>query len=358
MERVAGAWCDGSAACFRLPDQDQKLSGVRLVCAILGSPEFSYAAAERRWELRVPRPDAARIEYKLELTHRDGRRETICDQGNPRRAPGGYGDSSVLWCPDYREPDWLHLPPAGGDWRELRLPAPALRTELTARAWSPACPTGRVLVAHDGPDYDKYADLGRYLAASLAAGRIPPVHLVLLPAGERFEWYSASAAYGRSLGTEILPRVAAELGAAGPVIGAGASLGGLAMLHAQRRYPECFAGLFLQSGSFFQPRYDAQESGFARYQRIVRFTGQVLRAADGPAVRIVMTCGTVEENLANNRSMAAVLRRQGYDVTFAENRDAHNWIGWRDALDPHLTTLLQKVCHPTTPPTAHDRTKG
>src|SRR3954462_3149969 len=102
MERVAGAWCDGSVACFRLPDQDHKLAGVRLINQFLGYPQFTYASRDRRWELRIPRPDAARIEYKLELTHRDGRQETICDQGNPRRAPGGFGDSSVLWCPDYR----------------------------------------------------------------------------------------------------------------------------------------------------------------------------------------------------------------------------------------------------------------
>src|SRR4051795_13573150 len=91
MERDAGAWCDGATACFRLPDQDQKLSAVRLVCGFLGSPEFRYEPGHERWELRLPRPDAARIEYRLELTHRDGHRETICDQGNPRRGRGGGG---------------------------------------------------------------------------------------------------------------------------------------------------------------------------------------------------------------------------------------------------------------------------
>ena len=51
-------------------------------------------------------------------------------------------------------------------------------------------------------------------------------------------------------------------------VGMGASLGALAMLHAQRRFARMFAGLFLQSGSFFMPRYDSQESGFSRYARI------------------------------------------------------------------------------------------
>jgi enterochelin esterase family protein len=359
MDRVGGAWCDGSAACFRLPDQDQKLTGVRLVSGVLGSPDFAYLPGERRWELRVPMPAADRIEYKLELIHRDGRRETICDQDNPRRAPGGYGDSSVLCCPAYREPDWLHEPAAPGDWHETGLPSPALGGEVIARVWSPAGGADRVLVAHDGPDYDRYAGLGRFTAASIAAGRVQPYHLVLLPAGDRNEWYSASRTYARALAGDLLPRLAARLGTDRPMVGAGASLGALAMLHAQRRHPGRFAGLFLQSGSFFQPRLDSQESGFARWLRIVRFVGLVRRAAGGPAVPVAMTCGAVEENLANNRDLAEVLRAQGYQVSFAANRDAHNWIGWRDALDPHLTSFLRRVWPPpTTPPAAPDRIAG
>jgi hypothetical protein len=27
----------------------------------------------------------------------------------------------------------------------------------------------------------------------------------------------------------------------------------------------------------------------------------------------------------------------------AEQRDAHNWVCWRDALDPHLPDLLEAV---------------
>jgi enterochelin esterase family protein len=100
----------------------------------------------------------------------------------------------------------------------------------------------------------------------------------------------------------------------------------------------------LQSGSFFRLRWDRQESGFPRFRRISRFVGEVLRA--GPAatpIPITITCGAPEENLANNRAVATALRRQGHDVSLHVNRDAHNYVGWRDALDPHLTDLLARV---------------
>ena len=100
----------------------------------------------------------------------------------------------------------------------------------------------------------------------------------------------------------------------------------------------------LQSGSFFRLRWDRQESGFPRFRRISRFVGQVLNA--GPAatpIPITLTCGAPEENLANNRAVATALRRQGHAVTLHVNRDAHNYVGWRDALDPHLVELLARA---------------
>lgn len=57
-------------------------------------------------------------------------------------------------------------------------------------------------------------------------------------------------------------------------------------------------------------------------------------------VPVVVTCGRVEENLNNNRAIAGALRRQGYPVELVVNRDAHNYVGWRDTFDPHLTNLL------------------
>jgi enterochelin esterase family protein len=249
----------------------------------------------------------------------------------------------VVECPGYAPPDWLPLADVPGSWREVVLPAPPVKAEIWARIWSPHVPTGRILVAHDGPEYDKLGCLGHYSAAMIGAGRVAPHHLVLLAPGDRNEWYSANPAYAWTLAADVLPRLWVELGTTSPVVGMGASLGGLAMLHAQRRYPAAFGALFLQSGSFFQPRFDRTESGFRRYLRIVRFTGRVLRAADGPPVTTVLTCGLVEGNLYNNRDMTAALRRHGYPARLFELPDAHNYTGWRDAFDPYLTDLLRHV---------------
>ena len=123
----------------------------------------------------------------------------------------------------------------------------------------------------------------------------------------------------------------------------GASLGGLAMLQAQRTWPGTFAGLFLQSGSFFVPRFDRHESGFPRYGRIVRFVARRAARARRAASRSrsLMTCGAEEENVHNNRLMASALAAQGYAAELHEVPDLHNYTGWRDALDPHLTRLLR-----------------
>jgi enterochelin esterase family protein len=39
--------------------------------------------------------------------------------------------------------------------------------------------------------------------------------------------------------------------------------------------------------------------------------------------------------------MGRALTAQGYGAALHEVRDAHNYVAWRDAFDPHLTGLLQ-----------------
>jgi enterochelin esterase family protein len=116
------------------------------------------------------------------------------------------------------------------------------------------------------------------------------------------------------------------------------------MLHVQRRHPGTFGALFLQSGSFFTPRYDSHESGFPRYKRIVRFVRATLRQLVHPdPVPVALTCGSAEENVHNNRLMARALSAQGYPTEFDEVPDMHNYTAWRDAFEPHLTDLLARA---------------
>jgi enterochelin esterase family protein len=116
------------------------------------------------------------------------------------------------------------------------------------------------------------------------------------------------------------------------------------MLHAHCRYPDAFDALFLQSGSFFWPRFDAHERRFPYYRRIVRFVTNVHDGGLPPRpVPAVLTCGLIEENIENNRLMVKTLRGRGYPATLHEVPDMHNYTAWRDSFDPCLTELLGSV---------------
>src|SRR3954453_1075907 len=162
-------------------------------------------------------------------------------------------------------PSWLVALAPRGSVDVVTIRARGWRPAVPVRIWSPAGRDGGalpLLVVHDGPDYDAQASLTRYSAAAIAGGALPAHRVALLAAPDRNEWYSASAAYGRALCDDVLPALRERAPGAGRPVGMGASLGALAMLHAQRRCADAFGGLFLQSGSFFVPRFDRHESPF------------------------------------------------------------------------------------------------
>jgi len=338
---------------FRLADPDGALERVELAQEVrrprLGPP-FELDPSDGSWRLRFGRPDADRMEYMFHLVHRDGGEEWINDPGNPRTAPGPFGAKSVIEWSQYSPPEWLQQEAPPGDRGHLTIATRRPRARFKITLWSTpdlaedaAAP---LLVAHDGPEYDELSSLTRFLEVKYARGELPPMRVALIPPDDRNNSYSASAAYSRVFAYDLLPRIerVARLPHGRSMrVGMGASLGGLAMLHIHRISPATFGGLFLQSGSFFRQRYDRQESDFPRFRRISRFMGQVLSTEFWPhPIAIAMTCGTIEENLANNRATRDALAKQAYEVRLTENRDGHNWVGWRDAFDP-LVDLLQRL---------------
>jgi enterochelin esterase family protein len=213
-------------------------------------------------------------------------------------------------------------------------PTIRLREIGAVRAASP------VLVVLDGPEYVRRAQLLPTLRRLAAARAVPPHRVALVTPDDRLETYSASTPYTRAL----LAALDDLLGRRPRRVGLGASLGALALLHAHRLEPRAFAGLFLQSGSYFRRRTDAQESRFARFSRIDRFVGSVLNAKNGARpVPTTITCGLDEENYGNNAVLAQALAAQGYGVDFHAARGGHDWPTWRRALEAHLAPLLGRA---------------
>jgi enterochelin esterase-like enzyme len=335
---------DSALVTFRLADPEHELSGVRLRqdAGVTGTLDFRPDA--QGWELAISRPPVARMEYLLELHRADGSAEVVPDPVNPLRVEGAFGQRSVLQFPGYCAPAWLVAPAEPGVSHDAELPARSLGVAISVRTWAPAdTPDDEplpLLVVHDGPEYDALASLTRYLAAGTRGGWLPRLRAALLAPGQRNRWYSANPSYARALRNTVIPAVTRRVATTARV-GMGASLGALAMLHAHCRYPDVLDALFLQSGSFFTARFDSQERRFAQYRRIVAFVASV-HAGGLPerAVPVTLTCGTVEENLANNKLMTRTLREHGYRAILNEIPDAHNYSAWRDAFDPHLTRLL------------------
>jgi enterochelin esterase family protein len=200
---------------------------------------------------------------------------------------------------------------------------------------------GPLLVVLDGPDYSRRALLLRLLRRLAEEGAVPPHRVALVRADDRLETYSASVPYARAL-TAALDELTGR--GRGRRVGLGSSLGALALLHAHRLEPRAFSGLFLQSGSYFRRRTDAQESHFRRFSRIDRFVGTVLNGKDrARPVPATLTCGLDEENYACNAAIAQALAAQGYAVSFHAARGGHDWPSWRRALESHLGPLLARV---------------
>ena len=191
--------------------------------------------------LDLDAPHVARLEYQLELEHADGTTETVPDPGNPHRAPGAFGEKSVMLTDGYEPPAWLDRRRVEGDYDEFAIRGRGLGAHVQGFVWSPATwsPPSRCRCSSPttGRSTTSSRSLTRYSAPMIAAGALPPHRVALLSPGPRDEWYSASALYARALYIDVIPGLREPVGVARAPVGMGASLGGLAMLFTQRRAP-------------------------------------------------------------------------------------------------------------------------
>lgn len=320
---------------FRYPDPEHRLDGVRLRCDLDLGVDPGLHRTDAGWELRVPLPRIDCLEYLFDV----GDEGMVIDPGNPDVKDGADTPHSFLALPGYREPRWLSYEPAAGAFQDVT---------VDARVWQPAGAESNdrlpMLVAHDGPEMDRFAQLIQYVAALVEADELPDMRVALLAPGPRDERYAANPAYPSMLGGTAVGRLLRKYPSDERPVLMGQCLGALAALHAAWNQPDAFAGLFLQSGSFFTRDLDPQESDYSRFGDVTGFVADVHAAAVAPPLPpIAMTCGSAEENFANNVAMRETLQHLGVDVTWGEARQGHTWTCRRDLLDPHLTNLLRKV---------------
>ena len=330
--------------------RDSRLRGVALLHELRRPRRREFVREGGTWRLTLPRPEADRLEYLLEVTYRNGRKALLPDPTNPLAAPGPFGEKSVIEFPGYEAPEWVADEDAApGALRELPLESVRLRETVPALLWSAADTDPEqplpLLIVHDGPEYAQFSSLVRLLDHIVDFGEVPEMRAALVPPpADRNESYSASARYANALAADLVPAILRAAPSNRRPVLVGASLGALAALHAHFRNPGLVGGLFLQSGSFFRQRFDSGEQRFPRFARITRFVGQVHgRRGFAPRIPATITCGIVEENFDNNRALVGALKRRRWDVDAAWHRDAHNWTSWRDSLHPRLAELLLRA---------------
>jgi enterochelin esterase-like enzyme len=339
---------------FTLADPTRAFARVGLDCddAIPGPRRFRHTSAG--WQLAIPRPEVARLEYRLVVTLRGGVTDVICDPDNAERVQTAFGDRSVALMPGYRRPGWMRRRVRAGSVTSL-VHTDARLGELPIHLWSPAglAPDApaQLLLVNDGPEYAELASLTRYAAVMQADGTLPAFRMALMQPVQRDEWYAASPRYLAACGKAmdaVAGRVATEPG----LVAMGASLGGLAAVLLAVSDPERFVAAFSQSGSFFRPALDPQEASYPFFDRVAASVDALTRRRrrprnaeqrPGQPVQIALTCGELEENMANNRAVADALRAAGHDVAIRTLPDLHNYTAWRDGLHPSLTALLQSV---------------
>lgn len=194
-----------------------------------------------------------------------------------------------------------------------------------------------VLLVSDGQWYIEQGGMVQVLDGLVDSGRIEPVFLVFvdsrnpddLTENRRNAQFMCNPDYVNFHTAELLPSLYArypisvdreETGILG------VSFGGL--------NAACFG--LLASNRFY--RIGMHSPASAKHLRLV---SGLYQKQDTLPLRVFMSSGTINDNLRAARRFRDVLERQGYDVTYVENKGkAHDWENWRELLDDALLALF------------------
>ncbi|HEY5731400.1 MAG TPA: alpha/beta hydrolase-fold protein [Anaerolineales bacterium] len=182
-----------------------------------------------------------------------------------------------------------------------------------------------LLVVYDGQDYLQRGKLAVIVDNLIAEKRIQPIAMAFLHNGGRWRSveYACSDAPLNWVEQIVLPLAREKLklldvnkhpGAFGVL---GASAGGLMSLYTGLRLPDIFGKVLSQSGI---SALDGRD--FA--------TVDLVKHKHAPEIQIWMDVGKLEFLLEDNRRMSALMKENGYNVSYREYIGGHNYTAWRD----------------------------
>jgi enterochelin esterase family protein len=303
------------------------------------SPEWAQVAPSA-WVARAALPADAYTEYAFHLGGAH-----LADPLNPRTRANPYGSrNNYFFMPGAEPTKLLRRRPGIPRGRLSRhVVDGSIYTGDRKRAvvlYQPSTSEpAPLLVVFDGQDYRRHARIVAVVENLVAAGRMRPVALALIPHGgdSRYLEYNCSDTTVAFLQSVLLPLakehlhlldVRATPGAFGVM---GASMGGLMALYAGLRLPETFGRVLSQSGTF--------GLAMGTYESVVL---DLVRLLPRRPLSIWMDCGVFELLLESNRAMHALLVARGYEVSFREYSGGHNFMAWREDLWRGLEALFPR----------------
>ena len=213
-------------------------------------------------------------------------------------------------------------------------------------------PAYDLLVAFDGGEYVEDIRLPAILDRLIEERRVPPCVAVLVDdasGAERIDDLGNRAKFADFLGDELVPWARKGWNVTKDprrTVVTGSSAGGLAAAFVAFRRPDLFGNVVSQSGAFWRgaeasndPPYEWLTDQFAKAsKKDIRFVLEVGASESRGALG-----GSAPSILEANRKLRDVLKKRGYDVTYAEVANgAHSPESWRERLPGALEAIFSR----------------
>ena len=338
---------------LRRPDSRARGSGARARAAAAAARAVPARGAPRDLGARVPgaRRGPHGVPARADAARAGAAARPRPGQPAPRaRAP--FGEKSVVELPTYEPPDWVvDDGVAAGRRRASCRSGAGLRAAVDVLVWAPAdADPGEplpLLIAHDGPEYAEFSQLAALprprrrvrRAAAPRAALVRRRSTATRPTRRRRATRGRSRRSSCRGSTDALPTNGAPAGHGREPRRAGRAARALAARLRGGPVPPVGRA---SSGE----RVGQAGVRFGRFgaDRALRRPRPARPGRAAPRVPVTITVGPCRgEPRQQPRGREGARSAQGWDVRLVEQRDAHNWVAWRDMLDPHLSELLLRA---------------